>query len=269
MKIGIHFRAGILLLWLGLTGSLPAQTPGTPAPDFTLPTLDGTEISLSNYRGKVVFLFFFDPRCMLCIGAAQSTEANIHRPYRAYLDFQALALDVSDASEEALHRFAEQSGISYPICRNASAVARKYGVTKNVSLVIDREGMVRFRGQGVRVPRIAALLDSLLKGAPHRPEASTPSAQEVPQSKAAPAGGMIQGWISFRLKHPARVTVKIYDENGVEVRTLVDRQAEAGNHHVMWDGQDDDHRPMPEGEYTYVVTAGKFRQSGTIVLKRR
>ena len=32
---------------------------GDPAPEFRLPSDDGKEISLSDYRGKYVVLFFF------------------------------------------------------------------------------------------------------------------------------------------------------------------------------------------------------------------
>jgi len=33
--------------------------PGTPAPDFTLPTDDGGTVTLSSLRGKYVVLFFY------------------------------------------------------------------------------------------------------------------------------------------------------------------------------------------------------------------
>lgn len=33
--------------------------PGTPAPDFTLPTAGGASIHLGDYRGRWVTLFFF------------------------------------------------------------------------------------------------------------------------------------------------------------------------------------------------------------------
>ena len=33
--------------------------PGTAAPDFTLPSQDGTSVSLKDYRGKWVVLYFY------------------------------------------------------------------------------------------------------------------------------------------------------------------------------------------------------------------
>ena len=40
-----------------LAASLPAV--GSPAPDFTLPSTSGTEVTLSSFRGKNVLLAFF------------------------------------------------------------------------------------------------------------------------------------------------------------------------------------------------------------------
>jgi hypothetical protein len=41
------------------TGLAMGQSVGTQAPDFTHETLEDGTISLSDYRGKVVYLFFF------------------------------------------------------------------------------------------------------------------------------------------------------------------------------------------------------------------
>jgi peroxiredoxin len=40
--------------------------PGTAAPDFTLPCVDGGELSLSQFRGRRVLLIFSDPHCSPC-----------------------------------------------------------------------------------------------------------------------------------------------------------------------------------------------------------
>ena len=34
-------------------------TPGTPAPDFTLPDQNGSSVSLSDFLGKKVVLYFY------------------------------------------------------------------------------------------------------------------------------------------------------------------------------------------------------------------
>jgi peroxiredoxin len=51
---------------------------GTPAPDFTLPRLDGGELSLAAYRGRRVLLVFSDPHCGPCDQLAPQLE-QFHR----------------------------------------------------------------------------------------------------------------------------------------------------------------------------------------------
>src|SRR5262249_46408744 len=40
--------------------------PGTPAPDFRLPLLEGGELSLNELRGRKLLLVFSDPHCGPC-----------------------------------------------------------------------------------------------------------------------------------------------------------------------------------------------------------
>jgi hypothetical protein len=47
----------MLFIFISINSSV-AQGVGDPAPDFTLNSLDNGTIQLSNYLGKVVFLFF-------------------------------------------------------------------------------------------------------------------------------------------------------------------------------------------------------------------
>ena len=46
-----------MTLWLAATAMAQPRV-GDPAPDFTLQSLNHGEIKLSDYRGKVVYLFF-------------------------------------------------------------------------------------------------------------------------------------------------------------------------------------------------------------------
>jgi TolA-binding protein len=57
--------------------------------------------------------------------------------------------------------------------------------------------------------------------------------------------------IRYQLPEASRITVKIYNFLGQEVRTLVDGQIAAGYHAVVWDGQDDFGRKVTSGVYFY------------------
>ena len=56
-----------------LTGK-PRVVKGVPAPNFTLPGLDGKMVSLTDYKGKVVFLNIWATWCPPCVEEMPSME---------------------------------------------------------------------------------------------------------------------------------------------------------------------------------------------------
>lgn len=48
-----------LIIFMLLTTPLYAQEMGRKATDFTLNTLDHGRLSLSDYKGKIIFIFFY------------------------------------------------------------------------------------------------------------------------------------------------------------------------------------------------------------------
>jgi len=67
---------------------------------------------------------------------------------------------------------------------------------------------------------------------------------------------------------PQRVTLRVFNVLGQEVRTLVDGHQRAGLHLVRWDGRDHQGLPVASGIYFCELRAGGERQSGKLVLLR-
>ena len=63
--------------------------------------------------------------------------------------------------------------------------------------------------------------------------------------------------ISFHLPKSCKVTLKIYNLLGQEVRALADHTMEAGTHDISWDGTDNSGNPVASGVYFYRLNAGE------------
>jgi hypothetical protein len=74
--------------------------------------------------------------------------------------------------------------------------------------------------------------------------------------------------IRFALPRAEHVVLKIFNILGSEVRTLVDKQYEAGYHNVRWDGKDKQGNPVASGVYLYQLRAGSFSQVRKMSLLR-
>ena len=70
-------------------------------------------------------------------------------------------------------------------------------------------------------------------------------------------------WIPYQLKHPADVTLAIFDLNGQAVRTLAAGYQPAGVYRsreraAYWDGRNQQGETVMNGVYFYTLTAGDF-----------
>lgn len=72
--------------------------------------------------------------------------------------------------------------------------------------------------------------------------------------------------IRFQLQNPARVSLRIYDNLGRHVRTLVDRRIAAGEHQTTWDGKDDASRPVSSGAYFYRLRVDQIERAKSMLL---
>ncbi|MGI6877749.1 thioredoxin-dependent thiol peroxidase [Microbacterium sp. gxy059] len=116
--------------------------PGTLAPDFTLLDQDGRSVSLSDFRGRKVVIFFY-PAAMT---PGCTTEACDFRDSEASLKGAGYeVLGISRDEPAKLKQFAERDGLAYPLLSDPDrALHLAYGVwgeKKNYGKVI--EGVIR------------------------------------------------------------------------------------------------------------------------------
>lgn len=144
----------------------PAPRAGFRAPDFTLATLDGETMTLSDLQGKAVLINFWATWCPPCRAELPAIQAT----YERYADqgFVVLAVDMAE-SPQTVATFAQQFGLSFPIPLDQDGqVAARYRVRAiPTSFFVDREQVVRsvFTGP-MNGPLIEDRLSQILGEAP-------------------------------------------------------------------------------------------------------
>ncbi len=111
---------------------------GTPAPEFRLPSLDGREIALSDYRGKRLVMVFSDPHCGPCEQAATALEAR----YRTVHNTQLLVVSRGDRADNLAK--VSEFGLTFPlVLQKQWEISRLYGMFATpIGYLIDERGVI-------------------------------------------------------------------------------------------------------------------------------
>jgi len=121
-----------------------------PAPDFTLESLDGGNMRLSDLRGKAVLLNFWATWCGPC---------KIETPWLVELQnkygaegLQVVGVAMDDSGKEDIAKFAKEMGVNYPILLGKEAVGDAYGGVPALpeSFFIGRDGKILDKIIGLR-----------------------------------------------------------------------------------------------------------------------
>jgi thiol-disulfide isomerase/thioredoxin len=138
----------------------PAFANETFAPGFKVYSLEGEELSLERYRGRIVLLDFWATWC----GPCRFEMPGVKRMWKKYGgdDFVIIGVN-SDRHMGVLRKYLESEGIDWPqYLDEGNKIAALYNVTGIPhTVLIDEFGIVR--GVGYRGGKLAGKVGDLVK----------------------------------------------------------------------------------------------------------
>ena len=134
---------------LTLAGTAAAVTVQDAAPDFTLKSLEGTNLRLEEYRGQVVLINFWASWC----GPCRQEMPLLDRLHQRYVDTGFAVLGVNVEGEEAPAReLIDKIPVTFPVLIDeGQLVSELYKLEAMPStVVVDRDGVVRYIHRGYK-----------------------------------------------------------------------------------------------------------------------
>jgi len=149
------FALVVTILWAAVGAETWAYDPrpevGHPAPDFSLPGLDGKAVRLAEFRGKkAVFINFWATWCAPC----RLEMPTMEKAYQKYKGkgLEILAVSVDAGSKNAVKNFMDELRLTFPALLDPKmevlGLYRFFAIP--ASLLIDKQGIIRFKELGYR-----------------------------------------------------------------------------------------------------------------------
>ena len=151
MKLELWKRITPVLLAGSMLLSLPAAAfeLNQPAPDFTLKSMDGDNIKLSEMAGNVVLINFWASWCGPCREEMPLLN-NLHNKYEP-LGFAVFGVNVEEDIGQA-KAFLRDFPVDFPVLLdNTNRVSKQYEViAMPTTIMVDRDGNLRYLHQGYK-----------------------------------------------------------------------------------------------------------------------
>jgi peroxiredoxin len=134
-----------------LAGAVIYAVEGPPkAPGFTLKNYDGKEVKLSDYKGKIIVLEWFNYECPFCRYNYEKTSA-VKDLAAGYKDKGVVWLAINSTGHQTVEKnreFAEQFKVNFPILNDsAGAVGKEYDAKTTPHIfIINAKGEIVYNG---------------------------------------------------------------------------------------------------------------------------
>ncbi len=147
---------------------MDVKTPRTriEAPAFTLPDIDGQQVRLSDFKGKVVLLNFWATWCAPCLEEMPDMQLLWEKSREE--GFVILAVAADRGSKEQVVAFAQELALTFPVLLDPDGnVRNRYEVAAlPMSYLIGRDGKISGRVIGSKAwasQEAFTLIDHLLR----------------------------------------------------------------------------------------------------------
>ena len=120
----------------------PRFEKGVPAPNFTLPDLNGKMVSLTDYKGNVVLLNIWATWCPPCVEEMPSME-KLHQELKDE-GFKILAVSIDVSGAEAVIPFMKKHKLGFSALTDTTGAIKNLYQTIGVpeSFIIDKDGII-------------------------------------------------------------------------------------------------------------------------------
>jgi cytochrome c biogenesis protein CcmG/thiol:disulfide interchange protein DsbE len=132
----------VILIMLFLSTTNFSNNDNKKAPDFSLKTLEGKTVKLSDYKGKIVIIDFWATWCPPCRKGIPDL-IDLQKSYSKDLVVIGISLD-QERTLKDLKPFIENYGINYPVVLGDQKVVLDYGGINAIptSFIVDQKGYI-------------------------------------------------------------------------------------------------------------------------------
>ena len=157
------FLSLVIIVLVVVPAFAGALSPGEQAPEFSLKTMNGKQVALSDFKGKVVVIGMFHI-CVPCMN--QAMEFNKVRKQMSEDQVVVLGINTNGDSKEAvaqyLSKFPEKVGFPYLI-DPVKGVYKSYSQRDMPTvLIVDQKGVLKARSPAVGADQLVPYIKKML-----------------------------------------------------------------------------------------------------------
>ncbi|MBE3596664.1 MAG: redoxin domain-containing protein [Hydrogenibacillus sp.] len=124
--MAVLLAGAVWVIWTNVIAKADPVAVGRPAPDFMAELLDGSTVTLSDFKGRPVLINFWATYCPYCIDEMPAIESV----YQKFRDDGFVVIGVNTGeSAVAIQGYVRRTGVTYPVALDPGMkIAKRYRV---------------------------------------------------------------------------------------------------------------------------------------------